>query len=370
MKMGWLFFMLLPLAVSGYVLWHVYQLLPLSPWWRWAIVALMAASFFLLFIGFGRRLDTMSMPLATAVYEVGTSSLIILLYLFMLFLVLDLGRLIHLVPSSLLKASWAGTAMVAGIMLTVFIYGNIHYHHKVRQPLTLTTSKHLSKPMRLVMMSDLHLGYHNRRNELHRWVDILNAEQPDLILIAGDIIDRSIRPLEEEKMWEEFRLLKVPVVACIGNHEYYAGEPGSLDFYQKAGIRLLRDQVLICGDLAIIGRDDRFKPHRKSVKALMAAVTPDKYTILLDHQPYHLEHAEQAGIDFQLSGHTHHGQVWPISWITESVYEKAFGPYQKGNTHYYITSGIGLWGGKFRIGTRSEYVVADITSTETTASAH
>ena len=66
-------------------------------------------------------------------------------------------------------------------------------------------------------------------------------------------------------------------------------------------------------------------------------------------------------MDFQLSGHTHHGQIWPVSWITESIYECAFGQHQRGNTNYYVSSGIGLWGGKFRIGTCSEYVVADIT---------
>ena len=167
--------MLLPLLACGYVLWHVYQILPLSAWWRWAVIVLMAASFLLLFIGFGRRLDEMPMPLATAVYEVGTSSLIILLYFFMLFLVLDLGRLCHLVPPTFLKSSWAGTAFVTGIMLVIFIYGNLHYQHKVRQPLTLTTTKKLTKPVRIVMMSDLHLGYHNRREELHRWVELINA---------------------------------------------------------------------------------------------------------------------------------------------------------------------------------------------------
>jgi predicted MPP superfamily phosphohydrolase len=86
----------------------------------------------------------------------------------------------------------------------------------------------------------------------------------------------------------------------------------------------------------------------------------ERFTILMDHQPYKLEEAEQAGIDFQLSGHTHHGQVWPISWITDAIYECAFGQHQRGNTHYYVSSGIGIWGGKYRIGTCSEYVVATI----------
>ena len=67
---------------------------------------------------------------------------------------------------------------------------------------------------------DLHLGYHNRRKELSRWVDIINAEHPDLILIGGDIIDISVRPLLEENMAAELRRLKAPVYACLGNHEY------------------------------------------------------------------------------------------------------------------------------------------------------
>ena len=86
----------------------------------------------------------------------------------------------------------------------------------------------------------------------------------------------------------------------------------------------------------------------------------NEFLILLDHQPYHLEEAEQNGIDFQFSGHTHHGQVWPVSWITDALYEKAYGSLQKGNTRYYISSGMGIWGGKFRIGTQSEYVVLTI----------
>ena len=361
MKMGLLLFMLLPLAALVYVLWHVYQLLPLPTWGKWLVVVLMTMAFGMLFVGVSRRLDEMPMTLATIVYEIGTSSLIILLYLFMLFLVLDLGRLCHLVPGTFLKNSLWGSLLVFGIILVTFIYGGLHYHHKEREEIELTKDeRQKTKTKTIVMMSDLHLGYHNQRPELHRWVEMINAENPDLILIAGDIIDRSIRPLEEQKMWEEFRQLKAPVVACLGNHEYYAGQPNSLSFYEKAGIRLLRDEVLLMDDLAIVGRDDRTNPHRKSVKALTANIDHSKYIILLDHQPYHLERTEAAGVDFQLSGHTHYGQVWPISWITNSIYECAYGPHQRGNTHYYVSSGIGIWGGKFRIGTNSEYVVATL----------
>ena len=120
------------------------------------------------------------------------------------------------------------------------------------------------------------------------------------------------------------------------------------------------DSAVTVGGLCIIGRDDRSNPRRRSVAELVRGADRSKYIIIMDHQPYHLERAERAGADFQLSGHTHHGQLWPISWITEAVYECAYGPWRRGHTRYYVSSGMGIWGGKFRIGTRSEYVVATI----------
>lgn len=91
----------------------------------------------------------------------------------------------------------------------------------------------------------------------------------------------------------------------------------------------------------------------------LTALVPDTaaFTILLDHQPFHLEEAEQAGVDFQFIGHTHRGQFWPVSWITDAMFEKSWGHHTRGDTRYYISSGLGIWGPKIRIGTRSEYLV-------------
>ena len=357
--MWMLLFTVLPLLAITYISWHIWCLLPLSWVWKTLIIIMLAGSFFLMFAGIWRSTDQMPMSLAVTVYEVGTSSVFILLYLFMIFLVLDLGRLLRIVSRTLLYNNWWTAGGLAIFMFGLFLYGHLHYKHKYRQEVMLTSEK-VSKPVKLVMMSDLHLGYHNRRDELHRWVDMINAEKPDLVLIAGDIIDGSMRPLKEQKMYEEFRRIKAPIYACIGNHEYYSGESGAQQFYQDAGIHLLQDSVAVIGDLCIIGRDDRTNIHRDSLGVIMKKANLTKYCILLDHQPYHLEQAEHHHVDFQFSGHTHHGQVWPISWITESIYECAFGPYKKGHTDYYISSGLGIWGGKFRIGTRSEYVVVTI----------
>ena len=130
---------------------------------------------------------------------------------------------------------------------------------------------------------------------------------------------------------------------------------------------MLQDSCATVGDLCIIGRDDRTNRHRRSLGTLMKSADRTKFCIVLDHQPYHLEQSERQRVDFQFSGHTHRGQVWPISWITDRVYECSFGSHQRGNTYYYVSSGIGIWGGKFRIGTRSEYVVATVSDSYSSA---
>ena len=363
--MWMLIFWVLPLLAIVYIAWHVWMLLPCSGWWKSALIALGVCCFLLLFLNFGRKFDNYPLPVAQAAYEVGTSSVIIMLYLVLLFLVLDLGRLVHLIPKSLLYHNWQMALGIFVLLFGLFLYGNLHYYNKVRVPLDLKSSKPLPKEYKVVMASDLHIGYHNPRKELARWIDLMNAENPDFILIAGDILDGSMRPVLEERMSEEFHRLKAPVYACLGNHEFYAGHPEAKQFYKDAGIHLLIDEsAVIDSSIVIIGRDDRTNMRRKPIKDLVESLNSQflnlNYTIVLDHQPYNLDRAEAAGIDFQLSGHTHRGQVWPISWITDQIYECSWGFHQRGNTTYYISSGIGIWGGKFRIGTQSEYVVATI----------
>ena len=353
-------FMLLPLLSIAYISWHLWVLVPISSLGRSLLIGGLVFSFVLLFINIFRFIDRMPLWMASWSYDIGSSSLFILLYLAIFFIILDLGRLFHIVPREWLYHNFYTSTVLAIAMFVIFLLGNIHYYQKKRVELSFHTEKVLDRPVRLFMASDLHLGYHNPRKELRRWVDMINAEHPDLVLIAGDVIDMSIRPLLEENMAEELRRIQAPVYACLGNHEYFSREPDALRFFQESGIQLLRDSAVTVGDLTILGRDDRTNVRRKSLSSIAQQADMQKFTILLDHQPYHLEEAEQAGIDFQFSGHTHYGQVWPISWITASLYECAFGEHQRGDTRYYVSSGLGIWGGKYRIGTRSEFVVATI----------
>lgn len=359
MKPWFFIFFLLPLLGFAYVVWHAWQILPLPPAWKYAAVTVMSLPVLCLFSHFLIGPDQLPLAAGRVVYEVGTSSLFVLLYLVMIFILLDVGRLLRLVPQSLLHHSVAGSAGILVFVCVLFIYANINYRDKQMRTMELRAAQPLSSPLRIVMLSDMHIGYHNNAKELERWVEMINASSPDVVLIAGDIIDGSMKPLREENMAAVFRRIKAPVYACPGNHEYYAGIAGAKEFFREAGVTLLCDSsVVIGGELTVIGRDDRSQAGRKSVARLVAESPKTKYTILLDHQPYHLDRSARAGVDFQLSGHTHYGQVWPINWIEDALYENAYGAMRKGKTDFYVSSGMGIWGGKFRIGTSSEYVVA------------
>ena len=126
-------------------------------------------------------------------------------------------------------------------------------------------------------------------------------------------------------------------------------------FFDEAGIRLLADSCVRFKGVDVIGRDDAFNRKRAPLADLARGL--DGFTLVLDHEPRDLEEAERAGVDFQFSGHTHRGQIWPVSWIVYALYEKSWGPHRRGATRYYVSSGLGIWGAKIRVGTRAEYLV-------------
>lgn len=341
-------------ALTGYVGWHLWRLTPMGWPMKLTVTGLFLLWMASFFVGFF-TMERFPVKVATVLYEVGTTWLIVFLYLLIIFILSDVASLLHLLPKSFLKDNIAGLLTVFGIMIIVMMLGAFQYHHKYREEITINTTKAIEKPLTIVLASDLHIGYHNRKTELARWVNLINAEKPDLVLICGDIIDRSLRPVLEDNFAEEFLRIQAPVYTVLGNHEYFSNVAQAERFFKEAGIVLLKDSVAHFKGIDVIGRNDRTAHRRASVKDL--AVGLEGFTILLDHQPYHLEEAEQAGIDFQFSGHTHRGQVWPVSWITDAMYEKSWGHYQRAGTLYYISSGLGIWGPKVRIGTRSEYLV-------------
>jgi len=154
---------------------------------------------------------------------------------------------------------------------------------------------------------------------------------------------------------------------ALGNHEYYGGEvKETVDSLEKVGIPVLRDSyVKIADSFYIVGRDDpavsRSGKLRKDLNMVLAGVDKSLPIILLNHQPIELDAAQKEGVDLQLSGHTHRGQIFPANLVTSRLYEKDWGYLKKDTLQLIVTSGYGTWGPALRIGNTPEIVNISIT---------
>jgi hypothetical protein len=217
-------------------------------------------------------------------------------------------------------------------------------------------------PTTIIYVSDVHLGLIIHERRLATFVEKINAEHPDLIIIGGDLVDESVERLNG--MPETLAKLKAPlgVFAVLGNHEFYAGADKAVAFMESAGIRVLRDEVAtVPGVVNLVGIDDPTaltfgKKKEASVPALMKERDPGLPTILLFHPPIRVKEYSTTGVDLMLSGHTHHGQMFPINFITGMVYLEDYGYRRVGPMQLNVSCGLGTWGPPARVFTHPEIV--------------
>ncbi|MCD7936246.1 MAG: metallophosphoesterase [Tannerellaceae bacterium] len=318
---------------------------------------------FLAFVGVFLFRDLQQPPWVGQLLQyVGTGWLVFILYMVIQLLLQDVVRLF----------GWTvpyGFQIALGVTTLLLFYGFYHYRHPDRKVVNIVINKSSTgyQPLKVVGISDVHLGYATNKQQLGKYVEMIMKEQPDLIVIAGDLIDNSVAPVRFQRMDEELSRLSAPlgIYMVPGNHEYISGINEVEDFLRTTPISFLKDSVVMLpGNVQIIGRDDKANPDRSSLQSLMSRVDPDNPVILLDHQPYNLEESVEAGVDLQFSGHTHRGQIWPMNWLTDRIFEVSYGYKQKGNSQFYVSSGLSLWGPPFRIGTQSEMVVFEISFKE------
>jgi len=248
--------------------------------------------------------------------------------------------------------------LILGVM-SVIGYARFSNPRVVKLDLPLTNGKGMSADMTLLVASDIHLGNLIRKNRLADWVKRINGQEPDVILLAGDIFDHNMHAVESQKMAEELATLKATygVYAIPGNHDFYAGIDKAVQYMNQSGIHVLRDQSVIVDDrIVIIGRDDLTNRHSKPLDSLVSGMNSGHFRIVLDHQPLRLAESVANEIDLHISGHTHDGQVFPFNYIITRMFDLAYGYRKTGKTHFYVSSGLGLWGAPMRIGTHSEIV--------------
>lgn len=308
-----------------------------------------------LFIAIGARNVDMPEVVARGLFRAGSVWMVFLLYMVLSLLVMDLLRLA--------LPHFNGFYYALGFTICLLVYGNWNYHHPRVEKIEVEIAKPLERPLCIVAVSDVHLGYGTDKRALKRYVGMINEQQPDVILIGGDLIDNSIKPVREQQMEEELQGLKAPmgIYMAMGNHEYISGAEECAAFLAKTPITLLRDSVaMLENGVQIIGRDDRANRRRKPLKQLIGACDSSKPIIVIDHQPYQLAKADSLGVDFQFSGHTHRGQVFPLNLLTDHMFEQSHGYRHWSHAHIYVSSGLSLWGPPFRIGTHSDMAVIEV----------
>ena len=372
-----LLFFLVVFAILGLVNFYIIvrglQAIPPASSWRGVTIA----AFIFLSLSFiaGRFLERAWLsPVSEALVWTGSYWFAAMLYFFLAVLFFDVLRLVNFVvpffPAIVTRDyQQAKFLLGAGTVILVVLAvlgGHINAANPAIRPLDIHVRKRVkgNSEIRIVAASDIHLGTVIGRTRFDRIVEKINALSPDLVLLPGDIVDEDLAPVIRENLGEALRNIRARygVLAITGNHEYIGGAEEASRYLTEHGVTMLRDSMVrLENGIQIVGREDRSSrqfggKQRKPLQELMSEVDPGFPVILMDHQPFHLEEAAAAGVDLQLSGHTHHGQLWPLNFITRAVYEVSWGFKQVGGTQVYVSSGVGTWGPPVRTGNRPEIV--------------
>ena len=316
------------------------------------------------------------------------------LYILLTVVIADLIRLLLIrIPFRYSHRIFCRKGFIAGGTLSILliaalsldgIYGASHL--QVTQ-YDVTVEKAITNgedTLKVVLIADLHLGYSIGSPYMKKMVDRINEQSPDLVVIAGDIFDNDYDALDNPD-----RLVQIlsgiesryGVYACYGNHDIQekllagftlektkekVSDPRMDALLEKAGIRLLQDEgILIDDSFYLYGRPDAKKPgrgiaERKSPAQLTEGMNLSKPILVIDHEPRQLEELSKAGVDLDLCGHTHDGQMFPGNLLTSLMWENSCGYLQKGSMHNIVTSGVGVFGPNMRVGTKSEICVVNV----------
>ena len=205
----------------------------------------------------------------------------------------------------------------------------------------------------IVQLTDIHIGPILGDRFAQDLVAKVNALAPDLIVITGDIVDGRLEELRQHI--EPLRELKARdgVYAVTGNHEYYWNPTAWLEHLRSLGLRILRNEHVTIGDaFELAGVDD--STATEDVPRALAGHDPALPVVLLAHHPSTIARAVTAGVDLQLSGHTHGGQLLPLGWLSRLFEPRVSGLGRFGRTWLYVSQGTGFWGPPMRVGTSSE----------------
>ena len=260
-------------------------------------------------------------------------------------------------------------SLVYGLrLITVFAFIGLFIHSlysayiPVVRKLAITIDKPFAQSIRLMVASDLHIGRLFGNKAIARLQRLIDDNQPDMLLMPGDIMDDNVKAFTNYNMADNLATLcaSLPfgVYATLGNHDLYGHELPISESLRSAGVRLLNDEV-VCVDykgqpMWVVGRFDNHKRARVATTELLAQVDTSEPVVLLDHRPSDIIAHSQLPIDLQVSGHTHNGQIFPANFIVSAINRIGYGYEAIDRGHFVVSSGYGFWGIPFRLGSRSE----------------
>ncbi len=293
------------------------------------------------------------------------------LYAFLSILALDIVLLVNLVfrfisRENLGKRQFRNRLFLSIIVFSVLIVvaGVINFNTIRTTEYNITVPRRSSdiNNLRIAFIADFHLEEKTPVRFVEQFVRKISTINPDLLLYGGDITEGGRMGPHMEKF--EGILKKVNprfgVYGVLGNHDGY-GRGNVEEFLKNSGIRLLKDSVAVIGNsFAIAGRNDSRVRDRLSAERIVTFAPPELPLILVDHRPTELDQISKTGVDLSLSGHVHNGQLFPINFIMRRLYELSYGHLKKGNTHFFVTSGIRLWGPPVRTVGKSEIQVVNV----------
>jgi predicted MPP superfamily phosphohydrolase len=281
-----------------------------------------------------------------------------------------LPPLFRLIPGfpGLGKNFWLqGALVLAGVMMLIGWISVRRDPRLTEYTVDRTARYGQNKILKIVQLSDLHIVSGLTDRVLGRAIPRINQLNPDLIFITGDLIDPG--PLDVETLVNDLKALKASqgVYAVTGNHEYYAGVQKFLSLMESAGIPVLQNRMAVTTDgFQIAGVNDPGRPGMRypgqgsDVGLALRELGPDQPSILLSHQPVHLNAAIDKNVDLILSGHTHGGQIFPFHIFVRLVYKYCSGLYHPGpQTDLIVSNGVGWWGPPIRLLAPAQIVVVD-----------
>jgi uncharacterized protein len=215
--------------------------------------------------------------------------------------------------------------------------------------------KYLKRDIKAVQLSDIHIGSIRNSSYMERIVQKTNEIEPEIVFITGDMVDGSARL--HTNTFDSINKLKAPVFFITGNHETYEGLDEVFRVLRKTDMIFLRDELVECKGIQIIGVDYSFEVNHMENVISKLNINIEKPSIMLYHLPRELKTVAKAGIGLQLSGHTHAGQIFPFNYLVRLMFRYLVGLYKYDDTYLYVSPGTGTWGPPMRLGSRCEITV-------------